>query len=309
MRWRRTPTQPTSAVEPVRSPKDALREPSAQRAPDERSARPRRNPVRQASAVEPIADADDSRLPPLGATDEANAQPAPGEPRVAFDNDPAGSSLDTAPVVDSSPDAPAATSSDPPVDAPVARQAAVPAQWQSDGTANSPPAAVEPAPPANGRYTVQPNDNLWTISEKVYGTGRYFKALYEHNRAKLPRADKLTVGTVINVPSTSLLEQNYPSLCPKQRKSALVKPRTLQASTRPRASRENVYVVEEGDTLFDIARYELGKASRWTEIYELNRDALGEDFDYLQPGTELALPAKSPVTDSFTRQGDSKIQR
>jgi nucleoid-associated protein YgaU len=50
------------------------------------------------------------------------------------------------------------------------------------------------------------------------------------------------------------------------------------------------YTVAEGDTLFDIARYELGKASRWAEIYDLNRDVLGKDFNYLTPGTQLTLP-------------------
>ena len=83
----------------------------------------------------------------------------------------------------------------------------------------------------------------------------------------------------------------------------------MQASTQGRrATGSNVYVVEQGDTLFDIARYELGKASRWAEIYDLNRDVLGEDFDHLSPGTELTLPAKQGA-DSFTRQDDSRYQR
>jgi nucleoid-associated protein YgaU len=51
-----------------------------------------------------------------------------------------------------------------------------------------------------------------------------------------------------------------------------------------------IYVVEEGDTLFDIARYELGKASRWAEIYDLNRHQLGSDYNYIAPGTKLVLP-------------------
>ena len=51
-----------------------------------------------------------------------------------------------------------------------------------------------------------------------------------------------------------------------------------------------VYTVEDGDTLFEIARHELGKPSRWAEIYDLNRDVLGNDFDYLRPGIELILP-------------------
>ena len=51
-----------------------------------------------------------------------------------------------------------------------------------------------------------------------------------------------------------------------------------------------MYVVEEGDTLFDIAKYELGQASRWGELYELNRDVLGDQGDHLKPGMELRLP-------------------
>ena len=48
--------------------------------------------------------------------------------------------------------------------------------------------------------------------------------------------------------------------------------------------------MEDGDTLFEIARHELGKTSRWAEIYDLNREVLGNDFDYLRPGLELILP-------------------
>ena len=64
------------------------------------------------------------------------------------------------------------------------------------------------------------------------------------------------------------------------------------------------YEVQEGDTLFDIARNELGKASRWAEIYDLNRDALGKDFDYLTPGMQLILPPKdAPASiDKTTRR-------
>ena len=75
-------------------------------------------------------------------------------------------------------------------------------------------------------------------------------------------------------------------------------------------SGSRTYTVAEGDTLFDIARYELGKASRWAEIYELNRDALGKDFDYLVPGTQLVLPqdtSRSP--DPITRRSPRDYQR
>jgi nucleoid-associated protein YgaU len=63
----------------------------------------------------------------------------------------------------------------------------------------------------------------------------------------------------------------------------------ISASTRIGGG-GRVYTVADGDTLFEIARHELGKPARWAEIYQLNRDQLGDDFDYLRPGTELVLP-------------------
>jgi nucleoid-associated protein YgaU len=50
------------------------------------------------------------------------------------------------------------------------------------------------------------------------------------------------------------------------------------------------YIVTEGDSLFDIARCKLGKASRWVEIYELNADVLGKDVECLVQGTQIVLP-------------------
>ena len=160
----------------------------------------------------------------------------------------------------------------------------------------------------NGKYTVAPNDSYWIIAEKVYGNGAYFKALLEHNRARHPRSDKLQVGDVLDAPSAALLADRYPDLCPRPRKVPWPAKRLQPASTRRHAG-ERVYVVGEGDTLFDIARHELGKASRWTEIYDLNHDVLGEDFDYLRPGTELALPRDHRETDTVTRKDDPVYQR
>ena len=50
------------------------------------------------------------------------------------------------------------------------------------------------------------------------------------------------------------------------------------------------YMVQEGETLFDIARQQLGKASRWVEIYQLNRERLGDKLENFRPGMTLLLP-------------------
>nr|NIL99070.1 LysM peptidoglycan-binding domain-containing protein [Planctomycetales bacterium]NIM10179.1 LysM peptidoglycan-binding domain-containing protein [Planctomycetales bacterium]NIN09605.1 LysM peptidoglycan-binding domain-containing protein [Planctomycetales bacterium]NIN78726.1 LysM peptidoglycan-binding domain-containing protein [Planctomycetales bacterium]NIO35903.1 LysM peptidoglycan-binding domain-containing protein [Planctomycetales bacterium] len=109
-----------------------------------------------------------------------------------------------------------------------------------------------------GTYRVMPNDNFWTIAEKLYGSGNYFKALKHYNRQRYPVAEQLAVGDEVLAPSKAELLKLYPDLCPKDRKRAT----TFGVRTRPPTDGQ-VYIVQEGDTLFDIARYELGDPSRW----------------------------------------------
>jgi nucleoid-associated protein YgaU len=158
----------------------------------------------------------------------------------------------------------------------------------------------------DGRYEVQPNDSYWIISNKIYGSGSYFKALAEHNREVVPREDQLQVGDVISAPSVEELEQTYPTLCPKPSRRETIRHRASTASARSPYVGGRTYTVEEGDTLFDIARYELGKASRWVEIHELNRHVLGDDFDYLTPGIELILPGDQDTADTVTQRPDPR---
>ena len=51
-----------------------------------------------------------------------------------------------------------------------------------------------------------------------------------------------------------------------------------------------MYRTDEKDTLSDIAARHLGRASRWIQIYEMNRARLSSP-NQLKVGTELALPA------------------
>ena len=88
----------------------------------------------------------------------------------------------------------------------------------------------ESASHAGGNYEVQPNDNYWVISQKVYGTGAYFKALAEHNRGKVAERDKLRVGDTISTPTIAQMEQNYPDLCPKPSRRETVRNRATLAS-------------------------------------------------------------------------------
>ena len=155
---------------------------------------------------------------------------------------------------------------------------------------------------------MQPNDNYWTISEKVYGSGGYFKAIFEHNRRQHPNAERLQVGEVLLVPDVATLQKNYPDLCPKPGHVAAPQMAT-PASARMRPGTK-VYVVEEGDTLYNIAKEQLGNPTRWGQIYELNREVLGEkNYDYLRPGTELLIPIGDNRPDALARRSDGVISQ
>ena len=57
------------------------------------------------------------------------------------------------------------------------------------------------------------------------------------------------------------------------------------------ASGMRTYTVKSGDTLSDIAQSEMGDANRWRELYEANKDAVGDNPDMIHPGLELKIPA------------------
>lgn len=142
------------------------------------------------------------------------------------------------------------------------------------------------APVASGRdqpYVVAPGDNLFEISRKVYGDGAYYRALFAYNSDRYPHAEDIRSGNVLDVPPAEYLKQRYPELIGGATDGAAALGRTTAAAG-------SSYTVREGDTLFDIARKQLGQASRWTELYELNRAALGENLENLRPGVTLRLP-------------------
>jgi len=158
---------------------------------------------------------------------------------------------------------------------------------------------------SDGTYTVQPNDSFWTISARLYGTGAYYQALAEHNRTAISSPNELQVGDRISAPAEAELVRKYRALCPKPSHRMAAQRRMTMVST-PVGGR--VYEVQEGDSLYEIARHELGKPTRWAEIYNLNRQALGNDFNYLTPGMRLLLPADAP-TDVITRRPGTTLHR
>lgn len=54
------------------------------------------------------------------------------------------------------------------------------------------------------------------------------------------------------------------------------------------------YTVQKGDSLWNIAKNNLGDGTKWQEIYQLNQNSIGQNPDLIYPGTDIQLPGASP---------------
>lgn len=70
---------------------------------------------------------------------------------------------------------------------------------------------------------------------------------------------------------------------------------------RPAPPPPATYQVRPGDSLWAIAKRALGDGSRWREIYEANRDAIGPDPNVIQVGVVLRIPGGVPKAPDTTR--------
>ncbi|MDB4742916.1 LysM peptidoglycan-binding domain-containing protein [Planctomicrobium sp.] len=137
-------------------------------------------------------------------------------------------------------------------------------------------------------HEVQSGENYWTISRQHFGTARYFAALAEYNKHRIPRPDRMKPGMFVLVPSTDVLEQRYPKMAGiidvhPSPESLLESGYFVGPNNQP------FYRIGKGDTLTEIAENHLGRTARWSQIVGMNRDIL-RDGNTLKIGMVLRLP-------------------
>lgn len=132
---------------------------------------------------------------------------------------------------------------------------------------------------------VQKDDNYTKISQRVYGTVRYFAALAVFNQHRISEPKHMRPGMVVLVPDKEVLEERYPELFVDS------KPKTPEiAEFLVLDDGSPAYRVGERETISEISARFLGRSSRWIEIYQLNQ-AIVKDPNRLKAGMILALPA------------------
>ena len=143
---------------------------------------------------------------------------------------------------------------------------------------------------------VRDGDSYWTLTKRVYGSGKYTHALARYNSRRIRDANKLQPKMIVVCPAPAKLLPYDPDLAAAERAAAN---RAARGASGPRPSWTGfavddrgrpVYRVAPGDTLGAIAQKHLGRYSRAEQILRLNRDKI-RDPDRLKVGVLLDLPA------------------
>jgi nucleoid-associated protein YgaU len=229
------------------------------------------------------------------------------------------------------PEGQTAASAEPVAAAPATVEPIAPAQPQPVASVSNPPTeSASPAQPALVKtapatkpsstkqtslntYVVQDGDTLGAIAKKVYGPEQGNKlsnieAIFEANRKTLSAIDALKVGQKLTIPPVASSASNTPasalsgsnfakvdSVGQRHTPASTEKPaaanKPAQATKADNSKPGKVYVVKEGDSLWQIASEQLGDGNRYKEIVKLNSDILSSEDD-IQVDMKLKLPAK-----------------
>jgi len=172
--------------------------------------------------------------------------------------------------------------------------------------------SIEPTSPKI--YSVCDGDNLVAIAKKIYGSEEGKKQInitkiFQANTDTLKSPDEIHVGQKLIIPPLSNLPSDKSQIVqsagnaePAQEKSQIPplsnlpsdKSQTVQSAGNSEPTQEkytNEHVVQEGESLWQIAAEKLGNGKRYTEITKLNTDVLN-DGNNLTIGMRLKLPAR-----------------
>lgn len=122
-------------------------------------------------------------------------------------------------------------------------------------------------------YTVEAGDNMFRISEKVFGSDRYWQAIAQANPTIDPT--RLRIGQQLRLPARDdVVEEEIDDI-------------DAPANTV-------VHTVGAGENLSRIAQQYYNDPTQWNLIYNANRDRIGSNPDRLQAGMKLQIPPAPP---------------
>lgn len=141
-------------------------------------------------------------------------------------------------------------------------------------------------------YTWKSSDSLRSIAERYYGDATKLALLRRHNegRVDVQAGEKILIpvfdleSPMTAASSTTATEPIADATPAKSGKGV-----TATQPAKPNATGARTHVVKEGESLWKIAKQELGSGARWKEVYEANRDVLATP-ESVHTGLRLRIP-------------------
>jgi LysM repeat protein len=137
---------------------------------------------------------------------------------------------------------------------------------------------AEPPSPASGprRYTIKHGDTYWLIARAEYGNSAYWGHIQRANPGIDP--GRIKAGDSIVLPDKNEVIAAVPAAGKQPSAADLVIDPAKQ------------YRVQAGDNLSNISKKLYGRFDKWVQIYELNKELIGQNPAALKRDMILALP-------------------
>lgn len=132
------------------------------------------------------------------------------------------------------------------------------------------------------RFSVKAGQTLHQVAQEVLGDGRRWREIYEANKSKIPDPNNVRAGTELEFPQERVAKKNAPTTLPASA------PAEGSCSAPASLPGGRTHTVTRGETLFAIAKKELGSGNRWKELMKFN-DLRSEQ---VAVGTVLKLPPR-----------------
>ncbi len=142
-------------------------------------------------------------------------------------------------------------------------------------------------------HVVEPGDSLYTIAAKYYGDAGLWRHILDANKERMPDENRLSVGDVLVIPKVEK---------PAAAEKAAVE---KEPAIPPEFAGKRTYTVESGDNLYNISQKVYGSHSKWTYIYEANKERMKNEHA-LKIGQVLLIPELPEKETSKSRTDESK---